>query len=155
MNHQVLTIWVAGLMIGTGSGLIIARSLPKAVQSGSDTRLSQQEQSSLDRETTSGLYPDFLADPRQHLGHDPLATRRVPESVSSSNQEQPERQTFEPRLLPEGDASPVQSEQSEVSVQKPTSTEFQNELKEIAPEFTEKTLNDLATIRSQIENEKQ
>lgn len=152
MNRQILTIWIAGLMVGSGSGLIIARSVPGSQHSATAANSSQ---SNVDTSNGNrGLYPDFLSDPRKLPSHrNQIENFNTSENVKSENI-QPEQQTFEPRLLPEGEASPVQKEEPQITVKKPTSLEFQNELKEIGPELSEEALNDLAKIWSQIENEK-
>ncbi len=150
MNRQMLTIWIAGLMIGSGSGLIIARSLPVSHHATSTISLDQPN---VNLEEKSSLYPDFLADPRQFPSQNSQVNKFAPSEISSTKNKRLEQQTFEPRLLPEGEASPVQTDEPPIAVKKPTSSEFQNDLKEIAPGFTEKALDDLAKIRSQIENE--
>jgi len=150
MNRQMLTVWIAGLMIGSGSGLIIARSLPVSHHA----RLNaNSKQANDDLGEKSSLYPDFLADPRQSPSQKSQINKFSPGEISSIENSQPKQQTLEPRLLPEGEASPVQAEEPHIAVKKPTSSEFQNDLKEIAPGFTEKTLDDVAKIRSLIENE--
>ncbi len=150
MNRQILTIWIAGLMIGSGSGLIIARSLPVSRHATSNR---VPDQSNIDLGEKSNLYPEFLADPRQFPSQKSQLYQFVPSEISSIESKRLEQQTFEPRLLPEGEASPVQADEPQIAVKKPTSSEFQNDLKEIAPGFTEKALDDLAKIRSQIESE--
>ena len=152
MNRQILTIWIAGLMIGSGSGLIIARSLPVSHHAATSNRVPGQP--NVDLGEKSSLYPDFLADPHQFSSQKSQINKFIPGEISSIESSQLEQQTFEPRLLPEGEASPVQIEEPQIAVKKPTSSEFQNDLKEIAPGFTEKALDDLAKIRSLIESEK-
>ncbi len=150
MNRQILTIWIAGLMIGSGSGLIIARSLPGSHHVNSNEIPAQ---SNVQPGENRSFSPDFLADPQQFPSPESQINKFIPHKISSTENRQPEQQTFEPRLLPEGEASPVQSQEPQITVKKPTSSEFQDELKEIAPEFTEKALDDLAKIRSQIEGD--
>ncbi len=152
MNRQMLTIWIAGLMIGSGSGLMIARSLPVSHHATSNRVPGQPN---VDLGEKSSLYPDFLADPHQFPSQKSQTNKFIPGEIFSTENKRLEQQTYEPRLLPEGEASPVQSEEPQIAVKKPTSSEFQNDLKEIAPKFTEKALDDLTNIRSQLENEKE
>ena len=154
MNRQIMTIWIAGFMIGSGSGLIIARSLPGPIHADQTAAGKFHREPARENRTPNSLYPDFLADPQQFPLLQPPKTEQMGETFPAKSSEA-DQVMPEPRLLPEGEAMPVQPEQSQNVMKKPTASEFQSDLKKIAPELSEKALDDLAKIRSQIENEQE
>ncbi len=154
MNRQILTIWIAGFMIGSGSGLIIARSIPGPIHVDQPVARKLRHEPVGEGGINSSLYPDFLADPQQFPPLQSPETEQIGDAFPTKGNKV-NRITPEPRLLPEGEAMPVQPEQGQDVMKKPTTSEFQRDLKKIAPELSEKALKDLAKIRSQIENEQE
>lgn len=141
MNRQVISIWIAGLMVGTGSGLIIARSVP-GTESSQASAMTISEQPLAENQIGKPFEPShYLTDPNQFSGRGIQTNQSEPQST--------------PRLFPKGKALPVQPSESLMPKEVSSSQDFRKDLEEIAPEFSEKALSDLANIRSQIENENQ
>jgi len=142
MTRNEVAILTAGLLMGMGAGLVIARSLPPA-ETAVAGQNSQVEEGSAALNSQSRLF-----DPEQT----PALPTGFGEGTTAS---EAGNEPAPPRLLPEGEAMPVEpepvteaeakSEPSETSL-----SAFREELQDVAPELTEKELNDLEQIRSVI-----
>ena len=149
MNQNVTAIWMAGLLMGTGGGLMIARSLPAtSIQPQQETASTQNPQGNqLFLPNRLGSSP-YLTDPLQFPE---LQQHAENSQFLYGEQSEPNA----PRPFPQGKASPVlNNKQSQAKLEKlQPSAEFRKQLKDIAPEFSEKSINDLAKIRSIIEKD--
>ncbi|MBL4884479.1 MAG: hypothetical protein JKY95_08085 [Planctomycetaceae bacterium] len=150
MNRQMITMWIAGLMVGSGSGLIIARSLPGTQNTASSTEMYAEQP----REANhgAGIIADerHLIDPLQFPGPGLHTNPLAGNDLSSIHQNQTERTTFPPRLLPQGEASPVVPQETRPETTPQPALDFRETLKEDSPEFSEKILNDIANLRKEI-----
>ncbi len=110
LTRPGLVLWIAGIMMGTGAGLIIGRSLPAAP--GQVVAATEHPATSPDREPRGFHSPGSLFDPRQFPGL-PGDGRHSESGIDARNTSAP----VEPRLLPEGEATPVtkQSSMSDIS----------------------------------------
>lgn len=151
-DRETVTFWVGGLLLGLGSGIVIARTVPPPQ---AEPQASVQSDS-VEKDRTE-----------RHL-HDPS---ELPETSSSGFQDVPAQapgQSFQPpRLLPTGDASPLSStmEEEEVAseekttasetespaIERPTASEFRDELEASGDELSSEALDELSIIRELIE----
>jgi len=153
MTQQFLTVWLAGVMMGAGASLLLSRC---AVPSSSASSKTVASASSTARTMTAAESAASLFDPRI-LGEPPLQ-RTEP---GGSFRMHPASSPFEPRLLPEGEASPVPEPSAgkhvggtgakSLAQSPPQQANFRAELEAIAPGFPEVALEELEALRSLME----
>ncbi|WP_237229183.1 hypothetical protein [Rubinisphaera sp. JC750] len=147
MTRNEVAMLTAGLLMGAGAGLAIARSLPPA-KSAIAASNSQVEEGSAALQHQSRLF-------------DPEETPALPTgfgSHRSNSDDQSQNDPVAPRLLPEGEAIPVEPApepvtKTDAEESDTTLSAFRKELQGLAPEFNEKQLKELEQIRSQIESD--
>lgn len=158
MKQTFLTVWLSGVMMGTGAGIILARSLTWSHADASQVSLKAEERS----------YPQgtsTLFDPRQPL------PAHLPEGTVPAGEVEAQKASTpsEPRRFPEVEASPVtqrsESDQSDSPVAEVNTLmseeasepaaqparEFREELEKIAPGFSVEALEELERIRAVVE----
>jgi len=146
MNRQTITIWIAGFMVGTGCGLIVARSLPSTPVSEAGQAVNSLQ--SLPDSQADTARQSYLTDPMRLSDSEDRSENVSAQGMKSPIGNSPE----EPRLFPEGVASPVDLKQKQTRNPGESSQAFRKQLEKIAPEFSETALNDLEKIRTAIES---
>lgn len=182
LTRPGLVLWLAGIMMGTGAGLILGRSLPAAP--GVSTANAKHSTHLPGAEPRGFHSPGSLFDPRQFPGL-PGDGRDSETGIDARNTSAP----VEPRLLPEGEATPVTRQnpmpdifgglapvgnhqvhpgasgekppvepgpatpEAKKTPADPETSDFRRELQELAPDFSHKALDDIERIRQSIESE--
>lgn len=154
MSQQFVTVWLAGLMMGAGAGLLLSRCGGPVVTAESREVARENTVAMSAAQSAASLF-----DPRTFSEPPPL---QRPESGDSFRLH-PASTPFEPRLLPEGDASPVpeptagkhvgRAGAKSLAMQTPQESPFRTELQLIAPGFSEVALEELESLRTMIEAE--
>ena len=145
MTRNEVAMLTAGLLMGAGAGLAIARSLPPA-ESAIAASNSQVEEGSAALQHQSRLF-------------DPEQTPALPTGFGSHRShpdDQSQNDPVAPRLLPKGEATPVEPApepvtETDAEESDTTLSALRKELQGLAPEFNEKQLKELEQIRTQIE----
>ncbi|MCA8982886.1 MAG: hypothetical protein R3C12_01490 [Planctomycetaceae bacterium] len=146
MSRHLMAFWLAGLLMGTGIGLIVGRGVPPV-----PLRAEAFSEPSPRREGVPSSEFSHLFNPRQFPELPPA--RDAETGVEARKASTP----VEPRLLPEGEASPVTRNGSLPPGISPAGDahagDFRRELQEQAPDLTEEAIDELERIRNHVEAE--